>query len=133
MKLPWATVLKVVVSAGLVGFLLWRVDLAELGATLARTDLKLALAAIVVAHADRALQGGKWWLLLRAAGNLCPNCGGDAVQQDVVRVVSITDGRGGFEDLSPAFAGLPSRTPTVPKPVAVERKARKSPSSDGAT
>ena len=68
MKRRMLGLLKILVSAGLVGFLLSRVDLAEVGATLARTDPKLALAALAVAHADRALQGGKWWLLLRAAG-----------------------------------------------------------------
>jgi uncharacterized protein (TIRG00374 family) len=68
MKRPGLGALKILVSAGLVGFLLWRVDLGELGAVLAHANLRLALAAAAVAHADRVLQGGKWWLLLRAAG-----------------------------------------------------------------
>lgn len=61
-------VLKIIVSAGLVGLLLWRVDLAELGEVLAGTHPGFAVAALALAHVDRALQGGKWWLLLRASG-----------------------------------------------------------------
>lgn len=66
--MKWSQVLKILVSLVLVVILLRMVDLAEIGQVLRSVNLPLFLAAVVVGHLDRALQAGKWWLLVRSSG-----------------------------------------------------------------
>lgn len=66
---PWiGKVLKVTVSLTLLGILLAQVDFAAVGATIAGARLDLLLLAFLMNHADRILQGGKWWALVRSSG-----------------------------------------------------------------
>ena len=60
--------IKIGVSLSLLAFLISRVDLAAVGATLRHMRLDLFLVAFVMNHLDRFLQAGKWWALVRSTG-----------------------------------------------------------------
>ena len=57
--------LRIAVSAGLLGLLLAFVDVARLGRLLADIDPGAVLLVILLVTADRVLMAWKWWLLLR--------------------------------------------------------------------
>lgn len=58
--------LRVAVSLGLVVAVIWRVDGAQLLATLGGASVPLTVAVVLLHTADRLLMAGKWYLLLRA-------------------------------------------------------------------
>jgi uncharacterized protein (TIRG00374 family) len=60
------TVAKIVITVALVAYSFSRVDLALVGAQLANTNLWLVLLALLVYLGAIALNGLKWWVLLRA-------------------------------------------------------------------
>lgn len=60
--------LKIGVSLSLLAFLISRVDMAAVGATLRNMRLDFFLLAFVMNHFDRFLQAGKWWALVRSTG-----------------------------------------------------------------
>jgi hypothetical protein len=65
---PSARIVRGVVSAGLLGFLLWRADLSGIVARLAGVHAGSLLAACVLLHVDRMLQAWKWRGLLLSSG-----------------------------------------------------------------
>jgi uncharacterized protein (TIRG00374 family) len=64
--------LKLAVSATLLGILVSHVDLRAVGSAIAGARIDLLVLAVLVLHADRILQGGKWWALIRSAGVRVP-------------------------------------------------------------
>jgi uncharacterized protein (TIRG00374 family) len=66
------TLLKIVVSLGLIVFALWRVDLAKVTAQLRSANLWYVLAAIAVYTLAIIVNGAKWQILLRAQGVRVP-------------------------------------------------------------
>ncbi|HET9886046.1 MAG TPA: flippase-like domain-containing protein [bacterium] len=60
--------LKIGVSLSLLAFLITRVDMAAVGAELRNMRLDFFFVAFLLNHADRFLQAGKWWALVRSSG-----------------------------------------------------------------
>lgn len=61
----WLRALRFGVTAGLVAYLAWRVDLGEVGRTIASVDPLLLSVGIGVAFFDRGVMAAKWSLLAR--------------------------------------------------------------------
>jgi uncharacterized protein (TIRG00374 family) len=66
------TVLKIVISLGLVTYLLWKLDVGQTGAILAAADLPLFLLALLLYLAAISANGLKWYILLLAQGIRVP-------------------------------------------------------------
>jgi uncharacterized protein (TIRG00374 family) len=62
------TALKIVVSLGLVTYLLWTLDVGQVGAILASADFLLFLLALLLYLAAISANGLKWYILLLAQG-----------------------------------------------------------------
>jgi hypothetical protein len=66
------TLLKIIVSLGLITIALWRVDLAKVAAQLASANLWYVLVAVILYTAAIIINGVKWQILLRAQGVVVP-------------------------------------------------------------
>ncbi|MBI5880026.1 MAG: flippase-like domain-containing protein [Chloroflexi bacterium] len=66
------TAFKIIISVGLLGFLVWRVGLAELAAIAASTDYRFLLAAIVLWTGSVIFSVWKWDVMLKAQGIQVP-------------------------------------------------------------
>jgi len=66
------TILKIVVSLGLIAFVLWRVKLDKVAAQLASANLWFVLAALALYVLAIVVNGVKWQILLRAQGVRVP-------------------------------------------------------------
>lgn len=65
MKKHWANVLRVLISAGALTFLFWKIGLGETLAVLRRADLRYLLAAFLLFILSLAIRAYRWFVLLR--------------------------------------------------------------------
>lgn len=72
MRLKPIDILKVLISVVLIGYLLWRVDLAAVSTAMRGASVPLWLLALVVYFGAIALSTAKWGVLLRAQGAEVP-------------------------------------------------------------
>jgi uncharacterized membrane protein YbhN (UPF0104 family) len=66
MKKRWLNALRVLISVGALGFLLWQIGLGETIAVLRSADLRLLLAAVVLFLISLVIRAGRWAVLLWA-------------------------------------------------------------------
>jgi uncharacterized membrane protein YbhN (UPF0104 family) len=66
MKKRWLNALRVLISVGALGFLLWQIGLGETIAVLRSADLRLLLAALVLFLVSLIIRAGRWAVLLWA-------------------------------------------------------------------
>jgi uncharacterized membrane protein YbhN (UPF0104 family) len=66
MKKRWLNALRVLISAGALGFLLWQIGLGETIAVLRLADLRLLLVAFVLFLISLVIRAGRWAVLLWA-------------------------------------------------------------------
>ncbi len=68
----WLNLARVLISAGALGFLLWKIGLSQTLAVLRAADLRLLLAAFVLFLLSLVIRAARWAVLLRALGLQVP-------------------------------------------------------------
>ena len=66
MKRGWMNVIRVLISAGALVFLFWKIGLGETLAVLRRADLRYLLAAFLLFVLSLVIRAGRWLVLLRS-------------------------------------------------------------------